>query len=83
MRTPAEASGGEVVRSEAPDGEVRGHLRLDHETVWLTLEQMGQLVGRERSVFTKHVRNVFREAELELEATCAKFAQVQTAGKRT
>jgi len=83
MRTPAEAPGGEVVLYEAPAGEVRVDVRLDHETVWLTQEQMGQLFGRERSVITKHVRNVFREGELELEATCAKFAQVQTEGERT
>ena len=83
MRTPAEAPGGEVVLYEAPDGEVRVDVRLDHETVWLTQEQMGQLFGRERSVITKHVGNVFREGELETGSACAKFAQVQTAGKRT
>lgn len=83
MSTPPEAPGGEVVLYEAPDGGVRVDVRLDHETVWLTQEQMGQLFGRERSVITKHVRNVFREGELEPEATCAKFAQVQTEGERT
>lgn len=77
------APGGEVLLYEAPDGEVRVDVRLDHETVWLTQEQMGRLFGRERSVITKHVRNVFREGELEPEATCAKFAQVQTEGERT
>lgn len=40
-------------------------VRLDGETVWLTQEQMTQLFGRERSVITKHIRNVFREGELE------------------
>ena len=68
MRTPAEAPGGEVVLYEAPDGEVRVDVRLDHETVWLTQEQMGQLFGRERSVITKHVGNVFREGELDQES---------------
>jgi len=83
MSIPAEAPGGEVVLYEAPDGEVRVDVRLDHETVWLTQEQMGQLFGRERSVIPKHVRNVFREGKLEPETTCAKFAQVQTEGERT
>jgi len=68
MSTPAEAPGGEVVLYEAPDGRVRVDVRLDHETVWLTQEQMGQLFGRERSVITKHVRNVFREGELDQES---------------
>ncbi|MBI3147733.1 MAG: virulence protein RhuM/Fic/DOC family protein [Betaproteobacteria bacterium] len=83
MSTPTEAPGGEVLLYEAPDGQVRVDVRFDHETVWLTQEQMSQLFGRERSVITKHVRNVFREGELAPEATCAKFAQVQTEGERT
>lgn len=73
----------ELIIYEAPDGKVRVDVRLDHETVWLTQDQMSQLFGRERSVITKHVRNVFKEGELEPEATCAKFAQVQPEGERT
>jgi prophage maintenance system killer protein len=83
MSTPAEESGGEVLLYEAADGGVRVDVRLDHETVWLTQAQMAELFGRERSVITKHIRNVFREGELEPEATCAKFAQAQTEGERT
>ncbi|MBI2800692.1 MAG: virulence protein RhuM/Fic/DOC family protein [Gammaproteobacteria bacterium] len=44
---------------------------------------MSRLFGRERSVITKHIRNLFREGELEPEATCSKFALVQTEGERT
>lgn len=40
-------------------------VRLERETVWLSQEQMRQLFGQERSVITKHVRNVFAEGELE------------------
>ncbi len=36
-------------------------VRLERQTVWLSQEQMSQLFGRERSVITKHVRNVFVE----------------------
>jgi prophage maintenance system killer protein len=57
-------------------------VRLERETVWLTQAQMGELFGRERSVITKHLRNVFREHELDPAATCAKFAQVQAEGPR-
>ena len=78
-----EAAMGDIRVYEAPDGGVRVDVRLDRETVWLTQEQMSQLFGRERSVITKHVRNVFREGELDSRATCAKFAQVQTEGART
>lgn len=81
MSTATKVPGGEVVLYEAPDGQVRVDVRLDHETVWLTQEQMSQLFGRERSVITKHVRNVFREGELEAGAVCAKFAHTAEDGK--
>ncbi len=48
---------------QSPTGTV--DVRLDGDTVWLTQEQMTQLFGRERSVITKHVRNVFAEGELD------------------
>ena len=53
-------SGGEIVVYQAADGAVRVEARLAHNTVWLTQAQMSELFGRERSVITKHVRNVFR-----------------------
>ena len=49
-------------------------VKADGETVWLTQDQMCQLFGRERSVITKHIRNVFREGELDEKVSCAKFA---------
>ena len=56
--------GGEVVLYKAPDGEIRLDVRLEQDTVWLTQAQMAELFGRERSVVTKHIRNVYREGEL-------------------
>ena len=53
----------EIVIYEGADARVE--VRLERESVWLTQEQMGALFGRERSVITKHVRNVFAEGELE------------------
>jgi hypothetical protein len=38
--------------------------RLENETVWLTQDQIGRLFGRERSVISKHLGNVFKEQEL-------------------
>ena len=55
---------GEVVLYKAPDGQVRLDVRLEQDTVWLTQAQMAELFGRERSVVTKHVNNVFAEGEL-------------------
>ena len=57
--------GGEIQVYETADGGVRVEVRLERETVWLTQEQMSRLFGRERSVITKHLGNVFRERELD------------------
>jgi hypothetical protein len=81
MNSSNESRGGEVVVYVAPDGEVRVDVRLERETVWLTQQQMADLFGRERSVITKHVRNLFREGELESESVCAKFAHTAGDGK--
>lgn len=83
MNTRDAIPGGEVLVYEAPDGSARVDVRLERETVWLTQDQMARLFGRERSVVTKHIRNAFREGELEAQATRAKFAQVQAEGRRT
>jgi hypothetical protein len=55
---------GEVVLYRAADGGPVLDVRLERDTVWLTQAQMAELFGRERSVLTKHVNNVFREGEL-------------------
>ena len=56
-------------------------VRLEAETVWLRQEQMSQLFGRERSVISKHLRNVFSEGELVANSVCAKFAHTAADGK--
>lgn len=69
--SPAPAS--EIVVYEN-GGDLRLDVRTDGETVWLTQEQMCRLFGRERSVITKHIRNVFKEGELEKKVVYAKIA---------
>ena len=76
------ARGGEVIVYEAPDGEVRVDVRLDRETVWLSLSQMTELFGRDKSVISRHLRNIFQSGELAREATVAKNATVQSEGGR-
>jgi prophage maintenance system killer protein len=73
--------GGEVLVYKTADGRAQVEVRLDQETVWLTQDQMSALFGRERSVITKHIRNVFREGELESGAVCANFAHTANDGK--
>jgi hypothetical protein len=50
---------------ETQDGQINLQVRLQDDTVWLSTEQMSGLFARERSVLTKHINNVFKEAELE------------------
>jgi prophage maintenance system killer protein len=63
------------------DGQAHLEVALDQETVWLNQAQMCALFGRERSVITKHIRNVFQEGELERDSVCAKFAHTAEDGK--
>ena len=59
---------------------VKMTVKTDGETVWLTQEQMCQLFGRERSVITKHIRNIFKEGEQDENVVCAKFAHTTPHG---
>jgi hypothetical protein len=56
-------------------------VRLEQETVWLTQKQMASLFDTERSVITKHLRNILKEEELQEAAVCAKFAHTAADGK--
>lgn len=55
---------GEIVVYQ-PDEVTRLEVRVNEETVWLTQMQMAELFGRERTVITKHIRNIFAEQELD------------------
>ena len=59
--------------------ELASHIevRVDEETVWLSLNQIAQLFDRDKSVISRHLRNVYKEGELTIEATVAKNATVQ------
>ena len=71
---------GEIILYQ-PDSEVRLEARLENETVWLSIEEMSHLFGRDISVIGKHIRNVFKEGELLKEAVWAKFAYTASDGK--
>ena len=66
---------------QAPNGRTRLEVRLQGETVWLTQAQMAELFQRERSVITKHIRNLFEEGELAENSVCANYAQTAADGK--
>jgi len=62
-----------VVFYQAPDGAVALDVRLERETVWLTQAQMVDLFGRDQSVISRHLRNVFTEGELPRESNMQKM----------
>jgi len=62
------------------DNETQIEVRFDNETVWLSQAQINILFGRERSVISKHINNIFKEGELQEEVVCAKFAHTNKHG---
>lgn len=71
---------GEIVlyqRGDAPAIDVQ----LDGDTVWLSLNQIADLLGRDKSTISRHIANVFAEGELERPAVVAEFATTAADGK--
>uniref|UniRef100_E6QU35 Putative Death-on-curing family protein n=1 Tax=mine drainage metagenome TaxID=410659 RepID=E6QU35_9ZZZZ len=66
---------------ETQDGLVRLDVHLQEDTVWLNQSQMVALFGRDQSVIARHIRNVFKEGELEHGSVYAKFAYTAEDGK--
>lgn len=67
---------------QSADGKIKIDVRFRNETVWLSLDQMATLFGRDKSTISRHVKNVFEEGELPTDATVANFATVQVEGNR-
>lgn len=64
-----------------PQNSIRIDVRLHDETLWLSQKQMAELFGVDRSVITKHLKNIFGTGELEEKSVCAKFAHTAADGK--
>jgi hypothetical protein len=79
---PSAAGRGEIVIYEAPGSAATLEVRLTGDTLWLSLNQIAALFERDKSVISRHLRNVFASGELAREATVAFFATVQFEGER-
>jgi len=79
----AEPAPAEFLLYQTEDGQSRVEVRMAGETVWLSLTQMSELFGRDKSVVSRHIKNVFDERELSREATVAFYATVQSEGARS
>jgi len=65
-----------------PDGDTQIEVHFEGETFWLTLNQIALLFEKDKSVISRHLRNIFLEGELKKELTVAKNATVQVESKR-
>ena len=72
-----------VVVYQSNDGVVQLEVQLSDETVWLTQKQMAGLFDTTSQNITMHIRNLYKEEELDKEATCKDFLQVQYEGGRS
>lgn len=71
-----------IVVYKSDDGIVQLDVQVADETVWLTLNQLAMLFDRDKSVISRHLRNIYVEGELSREATVAKNATVQNESGR-
>ena len=73
---------GQFLLYQTPDGDSHIEVKLQDNTVWLSLDQMAELFQRNKSTISRHIKNVLEDGELQEEATIANFATVQNEGTR-
>lgn len=76
-------SKGEIIIYQSQSGESHLEVKLQDETLWLSLNQLSQLFERDKSVISRHIKNVYDDGELNRSSTVAFFATVQQEGRRT
>ena len=72
----------QIIIYQTADNQTQIDVRLENETVWLTQAQMADLFQKDRTVISRHIRNVFKEGELDESLVCAKFALPKKYGRR-
>ncbi len=73
---------GQLFIYQANNGKAQIECRFEEENLWLSLNQMSTLFGRDKSVISKHLKNIYEEGELVRNSTIAKYATVQIEGSR-
>ena len=70
----------DILIYEIEDGNATIATRLDGETLWLSLNQLVELYRRDKSVISRHIRNIFDDGELSKEAVVAGYATTAASG---
>jgi hypothetical protein len=73
---------GEIVIYQSEDNNISINVRLEDDNVWLTQQQMAELFQSSRTNIVEHIKHIYEEGELDENATCRKFRQVQKEGSR-
>src|SRR3989344_6049655 len=71
-----------IVIYQAKNGAIELRGDVSRETLWATLDQIAEVFGRDKSVISRHLKNIYKEGELDEQATVAKNATVQIEGNR-
>jgi hypothetical protein len=74
---------GQVLLYQTEDGQSKIEVRLEDGTVWLTQAALGRLYHSTMQNITQHLRAIYAAGELQQEATCKSYLQVQSEGART
>ena len=74
-------SDNQLIMFQAPDGGVSIEVLYENDNVWLSQKRMAELYDIDRSVITKHLKNIFSEGELNENSVCANFAHTAEDGK--
>ena len=82
METKDVNNKGEIILYQTEDGQTQIDVKLENETVWLTLSQMAELFQRDKSVISRHLKDIYEEGELKRPKTVAFFATVVNRGYR-
>lgn len=72
-----------IVIYQTEDGQTQIDVRLENETVWLTMAQMKSLFKSSRTNILEHIQHIYEVGELDETSTCRNFRQVRQEGKRT
>ncbi|UAA37732.1 virulence RhuM family protein [Paraneptunicella aestuarii] len=73
---------GHFILYQDEEGQANVECLFASDTLWLTLTQLASLYGRDKSVISKHLKNIYAEGELVQNSTIANYATVQTEGSR-
>ena len=73
---------GQFLLYQTPDGDSQIEVKLQNDTVWLSLDQMAELFQRNKSTISRHIKNVLEDGELKPDSVIANFATTATDGKK-